>query len=194
LLIFALCLFPINFYVGYENGEFLVKLRYLFFKKALFPTKKKQNKDKKEQNTSGDDKKQNKKDKEPFLAAVNRAFNLFSSLAALSKLVLSLHRAKYKVQAYVGGSDASETAVNAGKYNAALYSSAAVLENFVNVKKKSISVFPDYDSESTDVKFSARFYSYPLHYVINIHKILPLLLKTADALPPKKENKGEKKQ
>ena len=189
-LIFLL-VWPVSFYVKYENEDFFVTLRYFFFKKKLFPSEKKEKQTKTEQKT--EKKEPGPKKKEPFLSAVNRGINLLTSVAALSKEVVSMHRVKYSVKVRVGSPDAAETAINVGKYNAALYSAAAVLSNLAVVKKSKISVMPDYDKKQTEIDFFARFYSYPIHYLFNLHKLLPLLLKAADALPDKKQEKGEKK-
>lgn len=184
LVVLLLCV-PVNFYVEYKNEQFFVKLKYLFLSKIILP---KQKQDKKQEETpkgKGKEKGKEKK-KEPFLKAVTRFLKTLSSLVALSKKVLSLHRAKYFVSAKVGGEDAADAAINVGKINAALYSGSAILENLVIVKKSKISVMPDYDSKDSAFELKARFYSYPIHYVFNIHKILPLLFNVADAFDTKK--------
>lgn len=179
LVVLLLCV-PVNFYIEYKNEQFFVKLKYLFFAKRLVPKQKSEKKKEDTQKEKSKDKK-----KEPFLKAVSRFLKTLSSLVALSKKVLSLHRAKYFVSAKVGGEDAADAAINVGKTNAALYSGAAILENLVIVKKSKISVIPDYDSKDSAFELKARFYSYPICYVFNIHKILPLLFNVADAFDSK---------
>ena len=87
----------------YKNEQFFVKLKYLFLTKKLVPTQKAEKKKNTAQKEDSKDKK-----KEPFLKAISRFLKTFSALAALSKKVLSLHRAKYCVNAKAGGEEAAD--------------------------------------------------------------------------------------
>lgn len=191
-LIAVLIFLPISFYVKYEGGQLFVDLRYFFIKKRLYPAKQKAEKSK--DKSQGAPKEQKQKSKESFFEAMDRFFGLISSGGSLGRLAVSFHRVKFKLLAKVGGEDASETAVNTGKMSAYFHTAAAVLANYIIIKKREIEVCPDYNSEDTEITFKARFWSRPASYLFNIHKIVPLLLRLADALPPKKENKGEKNQ
>ncbi len=178
--------FPLSFYLRYADDELYLDLKFLFFKKRLMPSEKKEKPKKKADKPKGE-----KKPKEAFFDTLQRFGGLLSAGGTLGKLALSLHRASLDFKVLVGGEDAAEIAVQSGKMQAYLHSAAAVFANLVNVKKRKICVCPDYNSKKSKYDLSARLYSHPIAYVFNIHKILPLLLKIADALP---NNKGEKKQ
>lgn len=194
-LLAVLAASPLSFYVKYVKGELYVDLRYLFFKKRLMPTKPK-----KQKNASQPPKekpeKTAKKQKEPFFDVVERFFDLLSSGGGIARLAISFHRANIDLDVKVGGEDAADAAVQTGRLSAYFHTAAAALANFIKINKRRICVYPDYDCEDTEITFSGRFWSRPASYIFNIHKIVPLLLRLADALPPKKEekNKGEKKQ
>ena len=178
--------FPLSFYLRYVDEELYLDLKFLFFKKRLMPSQKKQEPKKEAQKPKGE-----KKPKDAIFDTLQRFGDLLSAGGALGKLALSLHRAELDFKVEVGGEDAAEIAVGVGKMQAYLHTAAAALANLVEVKKRKICVTPDYNSKKSRYDLSARLYSRPIVYLFNIHKILPLLLKIADALP---NNKGEKKQ
>ena len=178
--------FPLSFYLRYLGEELYLDLKFLFFKKRLLPREQKEQKKQKTDKPKGE-----KKPKEAFFDTLQRFGGLLSAGGALGKLALSLHRAELDFKVTVGGEDAAEIAVGAGKMQAYLHAAAAALANLVEVKKRKICVTPDYNSKKSRYDLSARLYSRPIAYLFSIHKILPLLLKIADALP---NNKGEKKQ
>ena len=193
LLLLALVLsFPLSFCIRYEDEELYVDLKFLFYKKRLMPQQSK--KAEKAAELKEDKPKKDKKPKEAFFDTLQRLSDLLSAGGALGKLALTLHKARLCFDVKVGGSDAAEIAIGAGKMSAYLHTAAAVFANLVNIKKRRITVTPDYNSQKNKYNLSARLYSRPIAYIFNIHKILPLLLKIADALPPKDNEKGEKKQ
>ena len=185
-LVVLILSFPLWFYLRYVDEELYLDLKFLFFKKRLMPSQKKQEPKKKVESSKGE-----KKPKEAFFDTLQRFGDLLSAGGALGKLALSLHRAELDFKVEVGGEDAAEIAVGVGKMQAYLHTAAAALANLIEVKKRKICVTPDYNSKKSKYDLSARLYSRPIVYLFNIHKILPLLLKIADALP---NNKGEKKQ
>ena len=185
-LVVLILSFPLWFYLRYVDEELYLDLKFLFFKKRLMPSQKKQEPKKKVESSKGE-----KKPKEAFFDTLQRFGDLLSAGGALGKLALSLHRAELDFKVEVGGEDAAEIAVGVGKMQAYLHTAAAAFANLVEVKKRKICVTPDYNSKKSKYDLSARLYSRPIVYLFNIHKILPLLLKIADALP---NNKGEKKQ
>ncbi len=188
-IILLLCLilsFPLSFYLKYADEELYLDLKFLFFRKRFLPSEKKEEKKPKADKPKGD-----KKPKEAFFDTLERFGGLLSAGGTLGKLALSLHRADLDLNVTVGGEDAAGIAVGTGRMQAYLHSAVAVLANLVRINKAKISVCPDYNSKKSKYNLSARLYSRPIAYVFNIHKILPLLLKIADALP---NNKGEKKQ
>lgn len=186
VLVALILSFPLSFYLRYTDDELYLDLKFLFYKKRLMPSDKKEEKKQKMDKPKGD-----KKPKEAFFDTLQRFGGLLSAGGTLGKLALSLHRADLDFKVTVGGEDAADIAIQSGKMQAYLHSAAAVLANLVGIKKRKISVCPDYNSKKSKYDLSARLYSRPIAYVFNIHKILPLLLKIADALP---NNKGEKKQ
>ncbi len=177
--------FPLSFYLRYVDEELYLDLKFIFFKKRLMPSEKKEQPKKKADKQKGE-----KRPKEAFFDTLQNFGGLLSAGGTLGKLALSLHRADLDFKVAVGGEDAAEIAVGTGKMQAYLHSAVAVIANLVNVKKRKIRVAPDYNSKKSKYDLSARLYSRPIAYLFKIHKILPLLLKIADALP---NNKGEKK-
>lgn len=193
LLLLALVLsFPLSFCIRYVDEELYVDLKFLFYKKRLMPQDNK--KAQKAAEPKGKKPKKDKKPKEAFFDTLQRFSGLLSAGGTLGKLALSLHKARLCFEVKVGGEDAAEIAVGTGKMSAYLHTAAAVFANLINIKKRRITVRPDYNSKKSEYNLSARLYSRPIAYVFNIHKILPLLLRIADALPPKDNKKGEKKQ
>ncbi len=191
LLALLLCC-PLSFYIKYVDEELYVDLKFLFYKKRLLPQDKKKAEERPE--PKEDKPKKDKKSKEAFFDTLQRFAELLSAGGALGKLALSLHKARLCFDVTVGGEDAAEIAIETGRMSAYLHAAAAVFANLVNVKKRRITVRPDYNSKKTEYDLSARLYSRPITYIFNIHKIVPLLLRIADALPPKDNKKGEKKQ
>lgn len=194
LLIFVLC-FPLCFDVRYFDDKLEIDLKFLFIKKRLVPAKSKKAAEKNAYSKNVM-KKKTPGQKEPFFDLAERFFSLVASGGSLLKLAVSFHNAKFELNAAVGGEDAASAAVKTGKFSAYFHSAAAILANYLTIKKRVITVCPDYSRKDTEICFKGRFWSYPIRYLFNIHKILPLLLKIADAVNPQNtnSNKGEKKQ
>ena len=178
LIVLAVLSVPLNFYIDYVGGELFVELRFLFYKKRFLP--KQQNKQKQHSQQKADKPKDAKK--EGFFDTAARFLELFSSGGSLGRLALSLHKANLSFEVTVGGEDAAEIAIGCGKMSAYLHTASAVISNVVSVKKRKIKVAPDYNAKNNSYVLSARFWSRPISYIFNIHKIVPLLLRIADAI------------
>ena len=194
LLVALVLSFPLSFCVRYVNEELYVDLKFLFYKKRLMPQDKKEKKSGQKKEPKEDKPKKDKKPKEAFFDTLERFTELLSAGGSIGRLALSLHKASLDFKVKVGGQDAADAAIKSGRMSAYLHTAAAVLANLVNVKKRNITVAPDYNSKDSEYDLCARLWSHPIAYIFNIHKILPLLLRIADALPPKDNKKGEKKQ
>ncbi|MBQ8338007.1 MAG: DUF2953 domain-containing protein [Oscillospiraceae bacterium] len=194
LFVMLVLSFPLSFCVRYVGEELYVDLKFLFYKKRLMPQDKKEKKSGQKKEQKEDNPKKDKKPKEAFFDTVERFTELLSAGGSIGRLALSLHKASLDFKVKVGGEDAADAAIQSGRMSAYLHTAAAVLANLVNIKKRSITVSPDYSSKDSEYDLYARFWSHPISYVFNIHKILPLLIRIADALPPKDNEKGEKKQ
>lgn len=192
LFILLLLLIPLRLKIRYNGEETSAVFKYFLFSIRLYPkkdggkNKKKENKKEKEKPYS----EFQKKSKAPFTQQVSTLISLVTSSGRLAKIALSLHNLKFTVTAKVCSEDAAQTAVNCGKTSAFLHSAAAVLGNFIEIKKRNIAVLPDYEGSESVYNLDAVLSLLPIRLVFNIHKLIPELIAISDALPNK--NKGEK--
>ena len=193
-LILVLLLFPVRLYVTYIGDKTQVFLRYLFIKIKLLPQDKKKGSKK---SGKGQEKKisppsePQKSSGDSFIDRLEALLAGISSAGRVVRLILSMHNADIDLTVRVGGDDAAEIAVSCGKLSAYLHSALAVIANTICVKKRKITVLPDYDSKKTLYTLYAKLWFLPIRLISHVHEIIPELLRIADALPDKNK-KGEK--
>ncbi len=193
-LILVLLLFPVRLSISYIGDKTQVFLKYLFIKIRLLPQNKKKGSKK---GGAGQEKKisppsqPQKSSGDSFLDRLEALISGISSAGRVTRLILSMHNANIDLTARVGGDDAAEIAVGCGRLSAYLHSALAVIANTISIKKRKITVLPDYDSKKTLYTLYATLWFFPIRLIFHIHQILPELLRISDALP-EKNKKGEK--
>ncbi len=193
-LIFVLLLFPVRLCVTYIGDKTQVFLRYLFIKIRLLPQKKKKGSKK---TGKGQEKKisppsePQKSSGDSFLDKLEALISGISSAGRVTRLILSMHNANIDLAVRVGGEDAAEIAVSCGKLSAYLHGALAVIANTISIKKRNVTIVPDYDSKKTLYTLYATLWFLPIRLIFHVHEIIPELLRISDALPDKNK-KGEK--
>ena len=185
LLIFSLLSFKLKICFIYKDKKADFFIKYLFIKIPI-SLEKKEKKKKKEPKPEAAEKSGVKKAKEPFFEQVSKLLSLLTSAGRILKTALSMHSAEIILNAKICGEDAAKTAIEVGKNSAYIHSALGVLANFVEIKKREISVLPDYDGGESKYDLNAVLYSRPVKLIFNIHRFLGELLKMADALPNNK--------
>ncbi|MEE1279497.1 MAG: hypothetical protein UHH95_01530 [Oscillospiraceae bacterium] len=195
-LILVLLLFPVRLNVSYIGDKTQVFLRYLFIKVRLLPQDKKKGSKKGEKNQEKKifpPSQPQKGSDDGFIDRLEALLAGISSAGRVVRLILSMHNASIDLTARVGGQDAAEIAVECGRLSAYLHSALAVIANTICVKKRKITVVPDYDSKKTLYSLYARLWFLPIRLIFHVHEIIPELLRISDALPDKNK-KGEKRK
>ncbi len=188
LLIFSLLSFKLKICFIYKDKKADFFIKYLFIKLPISLEKKKNKKKEKKEEPGAEaaEKSEGKKAKELFFEQVSKLLSLLTSAGRILKTALSMHSAEIILNAKICGEDAAKTAIEVGKNSAYIHSALGVLANFVEIKKREISVLPDYEGGESEYTLRAVLYSRPVKLIFNIHKFLGELLKMADALPNKK--------
>lgn len=188
ILVIILCLllflsFKLKTEFIYRNKKAEFSVKYFFIKIPISlkvkEKEKTQQKDLKKKNRS------NAKD-ENFFESVSNLLTALSSAGRIVKTALSLHKAEIVLKAKICSDDAAKTAIEVGKTSAFVHSALGVLANFVRIKKRDISLCPDYEGKESDYDLYVCFYSRPINLLFNINKFLGDLSALADALPNKK--------
>jgi len=181
LALILLLSFKLKIEFIYRNKEAHFYIKYLFFRFPLSMEKAEKEKDAEKK-----PKKAGRKQKKDFFESVSNMLTLISGAGRIVKTALSLHSAKIILKAKVCSDDAASCAVEVGKLQAFVHSALGVLANFVKIKKREISITPDYKGKESDYDLYAVIFSRPINLILNINKFLGDLLLIADALPNKK--------
>lgn len=168
LLILLILFIPVSL-KAYYDGQFRMSFHILFLK-IDFPI----NKGKKKK------KKKSKKNKQPIYKTKTDNKLLLSQLSGLKKLLpillkrafamLTVKRLKLKIT--VASDDPCATALSYGSINAAVGAVLKILEHHLKIKKKDISVTPDFSKEQTEIEFQAIVYTTLFRLILCIIRLL----------------------
>ena len=176
LFLLLLLLLPVHLYAAFQ-GELLVRVRYLFIVKQLFPSKaKKPEKGKKDTSVKkAKDKKKEEKEQPSFgqmlredgVSATLSYYKNLASLAAtgVKKLLHVLVVDNLDVKLCIAAPDAAQTALEYGKVCAAVYPAQALLETVIKVKKRTVSIAPDFLREEGEAAFAVHLHVTPLRLI-----------------------------
>lgn len=182
LAIILLLSFKLKIEFIFRNKQARFYIKYLFLK---FPLSQKKV-EKKKDIEKGENKKVRGKSKKGFFETVSETLRLISGAGRIITAALKLHSAEVILKAKICSEDAAGCAIEVGKNQAFIHSALGVLGNLVNIKKRDISIVPDYDGSESDYDLYAVIYSRPINLIFNIRKFLGELVTLADALPNKK--------
>lgn len=178
--------------VASTTPEMTAELRYLFFKKRLYPLEKKEKKAKKP--------KKEKPPKEPkkkkgfpltvkeIIALLPKAFSKL--IPPVKKLLRRTTIAKFRLKMVVVGSDAAETAIKFGKTNAAVVNAVALIDRIFTLRAKQIDIIPGFESLESEFEGSGEVRAIPLAALIAAVSLgINLLILLLPPLMAKKKNK-----
>ena len=150
------------------GGENSVTIGYMFFKKKIFPSDKKEKVKKSAEESS--EKKEKTKKKKPKQKTDSEDFKeileiLKKELTNISVYVKGLLKAvkikRLNIIWKISGEDACETAIKYGKYSGLFYSVYAILSEFIDIKTENADISPDFLSEEGSFNLKARIYLIP---------------------------------
>lgn len=166
LLVLVLVL-PAMLVVRYAEGELTVKLQVLFVRLTVFPMKerpakpKKEKRRKKHTEEKEEEKTRKKRSVSDWIELIKRI--AASAGAGLRFLLRRLRIRDVQLVLPVYGGDASETALSAGRVQALIGSTRAVLENLLNIRFTRLVVIPDFlDAYGERLTFSCKVLAAPV--------------------------------
>ncbi|MBP0980588.1 MAG: DUF2953 domain-containing protein [Oscillospiraceae bacterium] len=178
--------------VASTTPEMTAELKYLFFKKRLYPLEKKEKKAKKP--------KKEKPPKEPkkkkgfpltvkeIIALLPKAFSKL--MPPVKKLLRRTTIAKFRLKMVVVGGDAAETAIKFGKTNAAVVNAVALIDRIFTLRAKQIDIIPGFESLESEFEGSGEVRAIPLAALIAAVSLgINLLILLLPPLMAKKKNK-----
>ena len=179
--------------VASTTPEMTAELKYLFFKKRLYPLEKKEKKAKKP--------KKEKPPKEPkkkkgfpltvkeIIALLPKAFAKL--MPPVKKLLRRTTIAKFRLKMVVVGGDAAETAIKFGKTNAAVVNAVALIDRIFTLRAKQIDIIPGFESLESEFEGSGEVRAIPLAALIAAVSLgINLLILLLPPLMAKKKNKN----
>lgn len=131
----------------FSSPEMTVRLKYIFFKKQLFPVLKKE---KKQSGKKVKKKKQDKKRKgfplslKEMLPLLSKAYSRL--LPPIKKLLRRTTIAKFRLKIAVAGDDVAETAIKFGKTNAVVTNIVALADKIFTLRVREIDIIPSFES------------------------------------------------
>ena len=194
ILLLCLLLLPVVFQAEYD-GELTVWVRYVFLRRQILPRPPGKEKPPEGEKASPPQGESTKKPQKEKLSA--------GELFSLSKTILEglwppLRRLLKTVVFYdiffgmrVAEEDAAQTAISCGRYNAAAFGICGFLENFFQIKRVKISIFPDFTQEESAVRFRGKVRVIPLAALAaGIAAFISLLMKLSPLSLPKGKKEG----
>jgi len=181
--------------VASTTPEMTAELRYLFFKKRLYPLEKKEKKEKKAKKPKKEKPEKEPKKKKGFPLTVKEIIALlpkaFSKLIPpIKKLLRRTTIAKFHLKMVVVGSDAAETAIKFGKTNAAVVNAVALIDRIFTLRAKQIDIIPGFESLESEFEGSGEVRAIPLAALIAAVSLgINLLILLLPPLIAKKKNK-----
>ena len=188
----AFLMIPITVSGGYDK-EAALEIRYLFYKKTIFPKPDQtqtKTKKKKEKPAEGS------KPKKKFPLTVWDMIELLPK--AVEKLIPPIRKllkrttvGRVSLEMTVVGADAADTAIQFGKINGAVFYAVALLDRVMTLKVKNVDITPGFAAEQSSFKVSAKLKAYPL--VILIAAVQLGLKSLMLLIPAVKERKRKNK-
>lgn len=171
-LILLLLFVPIGARLTFD-GELCARVRIFGIPFTLYPQKDKKRRPKKAKKKPPKVKKE-KPEKETLApiaqmlkedgpGAVIHYLTAMASLvsAAVRRLLAALIVDKLQLELTVAGEDAAETAILHGAACAAVFPALAAIQNFVRIRRRAVTVSPDFLGGESGVKLDIRLHAYP---------------------------------
>lgn len=193
LLLFLLLLLPLSLRLSFD-GELDVRIRYIGIPVYRYP--KSERKQKKEAAKSGKKKEGKQKAeksgkakpqmaqlsailKEEGPAAVAAYLSKLARLTAtgVRRILAAVRVDRLLAELVVATGDAAETALQYGKLCGVVYPAEAALEGIVRVRRREVTLRPDFLLEKGSVKLLLRAHAMPLRLLIEVPRYILALLK-----------------
>lgn len=166
-LLLLLMLIPVRA-AFFTEPCFTAEIKYLFFKKRLFPIEKgkRDKKPKKTKSRKASEKKHGSKSRSPMLtkkqmiSLLPKAYKRM--LPPIKRLLKRTTIARLSLKMTVCGEDAAETAVKFGRMNAAVVNAVSIVDKIFSLKVKEIDIIPDFESCESSFKASGELRLIPL--------------------------------
>ncbi len=152
-ILFVLCaivilLFvPVKLHTKYEHTKFTVKIKILFFTLKLYPMTKKEKKQVKQIEQTGEKKvKKQAKKVNISLFAEDIVEIIILATGAIKKIMHSMKFSKVCLTIPVHKQDVAQTAIDYGKMNAYISGAYGALNNILRIDVEDINIICDYDN------------------------------------------------
>ncbi len=206
LLIFTalILLVPVRFSFCSEP-QLKAEIKYLLFKKQLFPVVEKEKKPKKQKREKKNPERKKKApalDKKRLIKLIPAAYRKL--MPPIKRLLKRTTIAGLSLKIAVAGDDAAETALKFGRTNAAVVNGVSVIDKVFSLRVKEIDIIPNFESCESSFKGSGELRVIPLAVLAAVASLginaLPLVFavlkgekKTRSESPSerKEENNGK---
>ncbi len=161
------------------DKEFALRIRYLFFKFTVFPIKTdKKEKTRKEKSTKKAIQKKEKKRKKYLDEIVDGILDFIEKYGGGAKMVLKNMRVHY-LEGYwkITDEDAAECAVKYGRACAGLNVILAFVQNYIRIEKIKLKMYPDFASETDEIRVKSDIEFNPLIVIIGLLRIANVFIK-----------------
>lgn len=192
ILLFLLLIIPLSAVIYYED-ELRIDLKWLFFKKTLFPNKKKEEPKTKPQGEDKAKKIAKPKEKLSPKEIIDTVKDYIKRCKGGAKMILKNLRVSFlKVHWVVTGEDAATCAINYGKANAYFYNAFALISHIIKIKKTDFSIEPDMIGEKDAFTATIKVSLTPLIAIIGLIRVAWGFMMKAISDQNKETAKGDK--
>ncbi len=179
ILILVLLTLPISIIADFmEEGEITVKYLFLRFKFGLKRGKEDKPKKRKKKSDEKPEIAERHKKEESLTSKVTAYSGLVREL--LKKLVELLKNMVVKdfiVDIKVASSDAADTAIKYGSLCAVVYPTVALVDDFMEVRRERIDVYPDFDAKESEAKAYIKLSIKPFHVISAVIAAIKCIVK-----------------
>lgn len=175
VFLFLLFCCPVKVEISLGTGEkFKYKIIYFFI---VYNSEKKKEKNKKKKSEKEKEKSENKKEKNS--TDFKEVLNIIKSLSEdLFKFASKIYISDFDLFISVASDDAAETAVNYGRYNAAVHTVLSAVKNIFEIKKQKIFIVPDFKGDKTVYSLKSKILVKGIYVLIFAVSALKKIIKT----------------
>ena len=164
-LLLVLLLVPVHLYVVWDGG-LRVRLRYLFYRKVLYPAKEDTSSDKKA-SPSGKDSPWKRAERRIRDEGIEEALDYYIAAAraageTLQRILRALKVDRLRLEVTVAGDDAASTALAYGGACAVIYTAVGLLATAVPIRSQYVTVTPDFTGGQERLSGELRLHGQPL--------------------------------
>jgi hypothetical protein len=176
-LLLIILILPVHMYASFD-GDLRVRVGVMFFNFTLYPRppqseKKKRKKEIRRRRKAKDEQELSRTEELLRNEGVSAVISYYAEMAeliksAVKRLLKTITVDKFNLTITVASEDACQTAVDYGRACAVVYPVQALLESLLRIRRRNITITPDFLGDKGKVEGEIRIHAIPLRVLWNL--------------------------